>query len=167
MALGDIGAPSAPVAWLHKGWSALSDYAHNAMTHFSHGDDEQVQSADESADKVVDVAGPARWGIVAVDVVDHEDSIEARFEVPGMSKEDLHVEVLGGQIVVSGEKRMSTSREQGGCLITERAFGRFKRTISVPVDVLGGEATAEYVDGVLAVRLPKNPDTVQRAVPVN
>ena len=162
MSLGNIGAPAAPVGWLRKGWSALSEYAHDAITHFSHDDEDQTEADNESRD----VSTPARWGIVAVDMVDHEDSIETRFEVPGMAKEDLQVAVSGGQIVVSGEKRMSTSREQGGCLIRERAFGKFQRAISVPADVSGADATAAYADGVLTVTLPKNPDTEQRSIPI-
>ncbi len=157
MSLGNIGADAAPMSWIHRGWAALSDYAHNAITHFSH--DQHEQPDDEKT--------PARWGIVAVDLVDHDNTLEARFELPGMAKEDLDVEVHGGQLVVSGEKHMSSSREDGGCLVTERAFGRFRRAIALPAEVSLDDSRADYKDGVLTIRLPKAAAASERSVRIN
>jgi HSP20 family molecular chaperone IbpA len=153
MTLGNIGASSAPLSWLTKGWSALRDHAHGAITHFEHEPDRKEGGDDE------DSFLPGRWGIVAADVVDHDNVIEARLEIPGMSKEDLRVEFSPGQVSVSGEKHMNSSREKGGCLISERAFGHFRRTIPVPTDVDSEKVTAKYEDGVLVITIPKGPET--------
>lgn len=97
----------------------------------------------------------------------HNDTVEAVFEIPGMSKEDLNIEIHGGQIVVSGEKRMSSSREKGGVLITERAFGFFRRSLPVPGGVDPEQASASYADGVLIISMPKGSTPVRANVPIH
>ncbi|MEM9622149.1 MAG: Hsp20/alpha crystallin family protein [Pseudomonadota bacterium] len=146
MSLGNIGGQSAPLSWLNRGWAALQDYAHGAMTHFK----------PDAADKQNDVdQKSATWGILATDVVEHNDEIEVRFEVPGMNKEDLNVEFKGAQLLVSGQKHMSNSRQEGGCLVTERAFGHFQRAIPMPAEIDPETATAAYKDGVLVVNVTR------------
>jgi HSP20 family protein len=153
MSLGNIGAQSPPLSWLTKGWSALRDHAHNAITHFNHAPD-TLEATDD-----VDSSVPGRWGIVAVDVVDHDNVIEARLEIPGMTSDDLSVEFYPGQVSVSGEKHMSSSRKEGGCLISERAYGHFRRTIPIPTDVDSEKVIAKYEDGVLVITIPKGSET--------
>lgn len=153
MTLGNIGKPSAPLSWLNKGWTALQDYAHGAMTHFK-DDAEEGTSSDVSGDG----AGKERqgaWGILAADVVEHNNNIEVRFEIPGMEKKDLQVEFVNGQLIVSGQKHMSRSREEGGCFITERAFGHFQRAIPMPAEVEVDSASASYEDGVLVINVSR------------
>lgn len=152
MTLGNIGASAAPLSWLTNGWSSLRDHAHDAITHFKHDPDSQQDPDDTESF----LAG--RWGVVAADVVDHDNSIEARLEIPGVAKEDLNVEVSPGQISISGQRHMSSSREEGGCLISERAFGHFRRNIPVPTDVDSENVIAKYENGVLIVTIPKGPE---------
>ncbi len=152
MSLGNIGGQTAPMSWLNKGWSSLRDSAHSAITHFKH---------DEEAPAI------GSWGILAADLIEHNDTVEAVFEIPGMSKEDLNIEIHGGQIVVSGEKRMSSSREKGGVLITERAFGFFRRSLPVPGGVDPEQASASYADGVLIISMPKGSTPVRANVPIH
>ena len=70
MTLGHVGEDFAPVQWLSEGWSALRRQAHDALTHFRSGEDD-----DET---------PSRWGLVATDIIDHDDRVEVRMEVPGI-----------------------------------------------------------------------------------
>jgi len=163
MTLGNIGKPSAPLSWLNKGWSVLQDYAHGAMTHFKH-------DADSDHDENATDAGAERqgaWGILAADVVEHDNNIEVRFEVPGMEKQDLQVEFVSGQLIVSGQKHMSRSREEGGCFITERAFGHFQRAIPMPTEVDVGSASARYQDGVLVINVARQGADTGTAVTVD
>ncbi len=150
MTLGNVGARSAPVKWLNKGWESIKEVAHDAITHF-------VAEDSNDGDKDVEAKKPGngQWGIVAVDVTDHDNVVEARFEVPGLTKEDLSVALEAGRLTVTGEKRKSRNREEGGCYISERAFGRFQRTVPLPTEVDADAAKAQYVDGVLIVSLPK------------
>ena len=146
MSLGNVGAATAPISWLQEGWAALREYAHNALTHFK-GEDEAEEAQQSSA---------SRWGIVAVDLIDTEDAFEARYEVPGLAKEDLEVEIIADRLIVRGTKRMDQRRREAGCLITERAFGSFQRAISLPSGVQTDGVKAQYADCVLSVNLPKS-----------
>ena len=145
MSLGNVGAPTAPISWLQEGWSSLREYAHNALTHFKHSEEDQGEEQ----------SPVTRWGIVAVDLIDTEGALEARFEVPGMAKEDLEVEIVADRLIVRGMKRMDQQRRESGCLITERAFGSFQRAITVPSGLQLDGVKAQYTDGVLSVTLPK------------
>ncbi len=148
MSMGEVGKEIWPLHWVSEGWSALREQAHNAITHFKHSGD---GSGDEEFPKT------RQWGVVAVDVVDHDDRLKVRMEVPGLAKEDIHVEVSAGQLTVSGEKRFESSRKEGDALITERAFGQFRRVVPLPVDVEADKASASYANGILAIDLPKHP----------
>ena len=143
MSLGNVGAATAPMSWLQEGWASLRDYAQNALTHFKREEETGQEGAITS------------WGIVAVDLIDDAHSLEARFEVPGMAKEDLEVEIIADRLFVRGSKKMDQQRRSAGCLITERAYGTFQRSIPVPTGLQLQGVTAAYKDGVLHVHMPK------------
>ncbi len=94
---------------------------------------------------------------MAADLVDHNDRVEVRTEVPGLAKEDLSAEVSGGRLKVTGQKRLDRSRKEkeGDTLISERAFARFQRVFGLPAQVRAEDASASYSDGILAISLPK------------
>lgn len=158
MTLGNIGATPFNYSWLNKGWNALRDYAHGALTHFGQHDDE----ADAENDTEVN-----RWGLLAVNVFEHEQDIEIRFEVPGLAKEDLSVDISRGQLTVKGEKRMSKSRHQGVLMINERAFGHFQRSLPIPGAIDADAATAKYASGVLIIKLPKASGTANAELKIS
>ena len=137
--------------WLVNGWHALRDTAVSAMTYFT-PEQEQQKSAQ-------------RWGVLATDVSEEKDSVHVELELPGMEKSDLSVEVLDDHLVVAGEKRTSARREEGSLVITERAYGSFKRVIPLPCSVESEGTKAKYKDGVLSVTMPKDrrqqPRTIQ------
>ena len=146
MTIGNIGHQPNPFKWINDGWSALKDRAHAAITHFTPAED----AANEEGSDRLDC-----WGIVAVDVVAHADEVEARIEIPGMEKDDLEVSIQHGRLVVQGEKHVSDEFHKGDLVITERAFGRFQRSVELPVAVEASRATAGYHNGVLSVRMPR------------
>ena len=147
MSLGNVGAPSTPLAWLNKGWHALAELAHDAITHFKQ---------DEASNTPI-TTNTRQWGIVAVDLHDDDNLLEAIIELPGMNKEDVHVELTQATLVISGSKKSTQQRNESGYLITERAFGSFQRTISLPKSAkIDRDATsAEYENGILTVKMPK------------
>ncbi|MCR9276960.1 MAG: Hsp20/alpha crystallin family protein [Pseudomonadaceae bacterium] len=104
--------------------------------------------------------------MLATDVIDHKNEVEIRLEVPGVAKEDLSVQIRDGLVTVSGTKRMSSSRQDGGVVIRERAFGSFTRTIPLSADVDIQKAEAVYTDGVLTLTVPKSSDSSARNVAV-
>ena len=158
MSLGHVGESLLPRFGLSEGWSALVHRAHDALTFFHH--DEEEQDAEEAAPD----ASP--WGVLAVDLVDHEDRVELRLEAPGVPREALRVEVHGGTLAISGHKRAETTRQEGRAVITARAFGSFRRMLPLPAGVNAEATTAQYRDGVLAIDIPKLSDASGKRIDV-
>ena len=66
----------------------------------------------------------------------HENSdkntVTATFELPGMKKEDVSIDIHNGRLSVSGEMKMSSEHEEGGYAIRERKYGKFSRVLQLP-----------------------------------
>jgi len=92
-----------------------------------------------------------------VDVVDEGDALRVSADLPGMERKDVEVLVEDGALVLRGEKRLESTREEKGCYRVERAFGTFERMIPLPEDVDTEHAEARFDKGVLTLRLPKRP----------
>ena len=75
--------------------------------------------------------------------------------VPGLKAEDLHLEVLGDTVTLSGELPAPELGEHDQWLLRERRSGKFVRTLTLPTEVEGAQAEASVEQGVLTVRLPK------------
>lgn len=91
----------------------------------------------------------------AVDVHADKDNVYVQAEIPGMKKEDLEINLHEGVLSISGERKSEDNREEDGTFRSERFFGRFHRSISLPTRVDPGKVTAQYKDGLLLVTLPK------------
>ncbi|KAK7461909.1 hypothetical protein VKT23_008340 [Stygiomarasmius scandens] len=89
----------------------------------------------------------------------HEDSsknvVTATFELPGMTKEDVNIDVHDGRLTVSGEVKSSEEHEKDGYAVRERRFGKFSRTLRLPQGVKDEEIKASMENGVLTVSFPK------------
>lgn len=136
-----------------EGWRHLRESAASALTAFKPGADSQVPSRSEVDD---DFYLPMRgWSMLGGELFEDADRLVARLEVPGMEKEDLHIDVLGDVLVVSGEKRFQREGKEGRWRLMQCAYGRFRREIRLPVPVAVDRAQATYRNGVLRVELPK------------
>ena len=102
-----------------------------------------------------------------VDVIDREEEVLVRAEVPGVEKKDLHVELTGQLLTIKGERRQEEKEEKGEIFRTEIATGSFSRTIRMPEDVDIEKAKAEFKDGMLEVHLPKTHRTERRRIEVD
>ncbi|KAF8522885.1 small heat shock protein [Hysterangium stoloniferum] len=88
----------------------------------------------------------------------------ATFELPGMKKEDVTIDVHNNHLMVSGQSTFSNDLEKDGYSIRERRFGKFSRTIPLPAGTKPENVKASMEHGLLAVRFPRsNPEQeVQR-----
>ena len=114
--------------------------------------------------------GGATTGL-PVDVRETGDSFAITASVPGVRPENVEITVLGDTVRIRGEHREETERqegqgEQGRWLIRERRSGAFERTISLPTQVKGDAAEAEFRDGILTITLPKADAAKPRTIPV-
>lgn len=91
----------------------------------------------------------------ALDVHQDKDNLLVKVELPGMKKEDIALSLHDGLLTISGERRQEKAHDEKGALRNERFFGRFERTLTLPVQVDGTRVNAAYEDGILTVTLPK------------
>lgn len=90
-----------------------------------------------------------------VDVVDRENEIVVRAEVPGVEKKDLDVSVGDNTVTIKGSTRHEEKEEKGDYYRHEISSGSFSRTVALPAEVDGSRAKANFQDGMLELTLPK------------
>lgn len=101
-----------------------------------------------------------------VDLIDRDEEILVRAEVPGVEKNDLNVDLSGQLLTIHGERRHEEKEEEGEYFRAEIARGAFTRTIRLPEDVELEKAKAEFKDGILEIHLPKTHKTERRRIAV-
>lgn len=103
----------------------------------------------------------------AIDLYENKDSFFLRAEVAGMKKEDLEITLHDGVLTVSGERKAEPVAETNETHRSERFFGRFQRSVTLPASVSSEGVTASYKDGVLTVTLPKAEEAKPRQINVH
>lgn len=88
----------------------------------------------------------------SVDVEEKDNAYLVSADLPGLKKEDIKVELNDNILTISGE-RTRESKTEGG--YSERSYGRFQRTFTLPVQVNSEKIQAHFEDGVLRITLPK------------
>ncbi len=76
-------------------------------------------------------------------------------DMPGVKKEDLHLDLSENILTISGEKKMEETVEKGGLYSCERSYGKFSRSFELPSEVDTEKITASLKEGVLEIRLAK------------
>ncbi|GLJ31380.1 hypothetical protein SUGI_0629700 [Cryptomeria japonica] len=100
----------------------------------------------------------------AYDIMEENDSYKLRFDMPGLSKEDVKVEIEDGTLVIKGEH----SQEEREKNWSSRSFGSYNTRIILPENVRLDEVKAEMKNGVLQVTVPKTePEKKQDVIAVN
>lgn len=92
----------------------------------------------------------------AVDVLESQDKLTVKVELPGFKREDLDVSVQDNNLIISGERKADAERKDGDFYRSERFYGKFHRLIELPFAVDTGKIEARYNDGVLTIMLPKS-----------
>jgi HSP20 family protein len=111
-------------------------------------------------------SGSAQTWAPAVDVVELPDAIVVTAEVPGLSADDIDIEVDDNVLSISGERKFETKVEDGRYYRLERSYGRFSRSLGLPQGVKADEISAEMDNGVLQLRVPKADEVKPRKIAV-
>jgi HSP20 family protein len=100
-----------------------------------------------------------------INIFQRNDDFVAIVELPGVSKDDLQIEVEKNTIRISGHKTIGY--DDGASIHRrERVWGVFDRTISVPVQIAPDAVKAEYRDGVLALLIPRAESDKPRTIKI-
>jgi HSP20 family protein len=104
--------------------------------------------------------------VPAVDVWETDTHLVYAFDLPGISKDDISVELEDGALTVTAERERTQEVEDERFYRYERRFGSFTRTIGVPQGVDESKIRADYRDGVLEVSVPKPEQPKPRRIQV-
>ena len=97
-----------------------------------------------------------------VDVFQRGDQIVVRADLPGLKKEDVHVEIDQDTLTIRGERRQELEDRSEDFYRSERSYGNFQRSIALPEGVTPDDAQASFNDGVLEITV-KTPKQQQRS----
>lgn len=100
------------------------------------------------------------------DIDEEDDHYMLSLEIPGMKKDELKIEVIEDQVVISGERKTQEKRKEKDSLYSERRFGRFQRAFTLPTHVDAGKIEAQFQDGVLKVYVPKSEAAKPRQIKI-
>jgi HSP20 family protein len=107
-----------------------------------------------------------RW-IPAMDLVEEGDHFVLRADLPGVSEEDVNIELEDNVLTVSGERKSEHGESREGYHRVERVAGRFARSLTLPDGVDPESIQARFENGVLTVRIPKPEQRKPRRVAIN
>jgi len=102
----------------------------------------------------------------AVDVYETRDELVVAAEVPGVPEKDISVSITGDLLTLKGERAPAPEVKPDSSYRAERWFGKFERTLPLPVPVKTDRVKASYRDGVLTVRLPKADEVKPREIKI-
>ena len=134
---------------------------------------DRLASFRDEINRLFDAGSPARdsglfsgW-TPALDLYDEKDRFLVSIELPGMTKEAINISLQDGVLTVSGERKHEREGKEGETFRSERYFGKFQRSVSIPAAVDATKVKASYKDGVLLVDLPKAEEAKPKQIEVS
>lgn len=94
-------------------------------------------------------------GAPAINVAETKDAFELTAELPGVDEKDINVSLEDNQLVISGEKKPESTKEEKDWHVEERSYGSFYRSISLPFEPESGAVDAYFDKGVLHLTIKK------------
>jgi HSP20 family protein len=93
-----------------------------------------------------------------IEVLERDGQLLIRADIPGLSKDEIAVEVDGDRLVISGERTQQVEEKEAGFIRSERIYGSFSRAIGLPEGADADQAKVTFHDGVLEVIMPLQRD---------
>jgi HSP20 family protein len=106
-----------------------------------------------------------RW-LPPMDLVETDDHFVLRADLPGLSEEDVNIEVEDRVLTVSGERKAEQTENKDGYHRVERAFGSFSRSLTLPEGIDAEAVSASFDKGVLEVQIPKPEERKPRKISI-
>lgn len=100
------------------------------------------------------------------DVKEKSDHYILNFDMPGLEKDNINVEVEGNRLIVSGERKQDKEEKGERTRLMERQYTRFERILTLPTGVKSEDLEATYQSGVLSIALPKSAEVKKHKVSI-
>ncbi|MFB6273528.1 MAG: Hsp20/alpha crystallin family protein [Salinibacter sp.] len=100
------------------------------------------------------------------DLVETDEDFRLRLDVPGMTKDDITINLQNRTLTVSGERTSERTEESEEFVRVERAFGTFHRSFTLPEAVDEDNIEAAYDNGVLTISVPKTEESTRRQIEI-
>jgi HSP20 family protein len=110
--------------------------------------------------------GERMW-LPAVDVHETKDDLVLSFDIPGVTEKDVQLTITGDLLTLRGERRFEREAPEDNYHRVERLYGRFERSVQLPMTVQTDKVKASYRDGVLEVKLPKAEEIKPREIKID
>jgi HSP20 family protein len=112
--------------------------------------------------------GPAMraWAPV-LDVHETKDDLILNFELPGITEKDVSLSITGDLLTLKGERTANRDLKDETAYHVERVYGKFERSVQLPMPVQAEKVKAMYRDGVLEVKLPKAEEVKPKAIKID
>ena len=103
----------------------------------------------------------------AVDIYDQEDAIVIKAELPGLSKEDISIEMKENKLILKGERIEEKEINEENYYRRERSVGNFHRAFTLPTGIDPEKVNANFKDGILKVEIPKAEETKPKRITID
>ncbi|MBI2997026.1 MAG: Hsp20/alpha crystallin family protein [Deltaproteobacteria bacterium] len=107
-----------------------------------------------------------RVGGPVVDVYEQKNEIVVKTELPGMSRDDIQINITDNVLTITGEKKKEEEVKEEDYYRRERTYGRFSRALELPKAVQIEKAQAIFKNGVLDIRIPKTEEAKRKEIEV-
>jgi HSP20 family protein len=134
---------------------------------------DRLASIRDEMNRLFDFSWPSRdtglfsgWS-PALDVWDDKDNLVVKVELPGLKKDEIDLSLHDGVLTITGERKHEVQNGEGRSFRSERYFGKFQRSVTLPTPVDSTKVNASYKDGILTVELPKAEEAKPKQIAVN
>ena len=103
-----------------------------------------------------------RAGLPALEMQESDQDYKLLAELPGMTADDVEIDVSDGVLTISGEKREQRDEKDKGFMFTERSYGRFERRVQLPAAADEDKIEARFENGVLTITIGKDDKAEKR-----
>src|SRR3990172_9191469 len=102
-----------------------------------------------------------------LDLSESENEYKVLADLPGLSKEEIKISLRENVLTISGERKYEKKEDSKDYASTERAYGKFERSVSLPDKIKESDIKANYKNGVLTISLPKSEEAKPREISIS
>ena len=121
---------------------------------------------DQLLDNLIESNGDRSTWAPVVELKDAGDAFVLKAQLPGVTEKDLDIQVTKDTVKITGEHRNEHQNQENGYYRSEFRYGKFSRTVGLPIAVQNDQVHASYKDGILSLTLPKVVEAQNKVVKV-